>query len=308
MKKYYLIIFIFIAITSVYGLEPIHDDYVETNKSVFHSYGLLSYGAHTNTFHLRFFYLRYNFNFKNLQVFATLNGYKDTHIPETNYNFILNNINLYDYGVQYLFFGHLFLSLRGAAVYRKTMETYLLIPHFTHSLNPAEFDSPPQYLPIFLNAVGIRIGYISERFEVGYSQGDWRHSIPMGLNIKYKHKDFFIRTLIQLENSDPLIFALDLYRVFGQASFVSRFKLQHFDILGIAEISYDANGEWWIRIEEGIEYKTFMFAMRQIVNISSQNNPFLFEVSIKKNFFDITSFGIFAATDGRIYIGSEIKF
>lgn len=304
MRLFLCILFILIAV-NFYGLDKINDDYSETNEHAFHSYGLLTYGFHSNTFHIRNLYLRYNYTLNDIQFIATLNGYKDTHIPETNYNFILNNINLYDYGIYYKFFDHYFLSLRGAAVYRMNYDSLLLIPPFTDTNNAGEFDSPSQYLDRFLNAPGIRTGYTSDNFEMGYSQGDYRHSIPSAVMAKILFDGFYIKSVLQYEHSNPLVYDRENYNVFSQLSFGGNIKMGDWIFSGIIEGIYENHGTLWLRFEEAIGIYDFTFAIRELV---LNNQPSLFEFSIKKVFYSISSLGLFASTDGRIYFGSEVNF
>jgi hypothetical protein len=202
-----------------FSTDYIRGDYTETNRHSVHSSGLLTYGAHTNTFHLRYFYLRYNLQFSNVQFFATVSGYKDTHQPETDYPAVLQNKQLYDYGMAFRFLDLVNLSLRGAAVYSMDTETYLLMPHYRSTNNAGEFDSPPQYFENYLNAAGIRVGVSKGGFTFGYSQGDWRHCIPMAARLAYKFGMFEASAVAQVHNADPLVYDINNYRVRWQANF-----------------------------------------------------------------------------------------
>jgi len=183
--------------------DPIHDDYVETEAHRLHSTGLLSYGSHNNTFHLRQFFLRYNHQRELLQFFATLNGQKDTHDPEVDYSYFEGEANLYDYGVTLGPWKYFFVSARGAATYRMNYHTFLLIPPYYFPGNDAEIDSPPQYLPIFRTGPGARLGFRGDGWEFGYSQGDYRHTIPMAFMARRATDRYYVRALVQLENEDP---------------------------------------------------------------------------------------------------------
>jgi hypothetical protein len=69
----------------------------------------------------------------------------------------------------------------------------------------------------------------------------------------------------------------------------------------------NVTADYAFRCEEAVVYRPWdaIFAMRQIV---WNDLPALFEFSLTKRFYNIASFGAYAATDGRIYIGSSIDF
>jgi len=305
MKKPIITVLFILVLSRNYSTDFIHDDYRETNTSVFHSRGLFSYGLHSNTFHLRNFFLRYNLNIFDLQFFATLNGYKDTHSPETNYGFILNNINLYDYGATFRFFDLGFLSFRGAAVYKQNTETFLIIPHYTVTNNPAEFDSPVQYLPEFFNAAGVRIGFIRQNFEIAYSQADFRHNIPISAILKYSMDGLYLRGLFQLYYKNPLVFISTNIGMMGQLSAGGEVQIGDFKINSVLDINYGNNNRFWMRLEEALTYQDYTLGIRQFfMNYAAG----LYEISIKKNFYRTASIGIFAASDKRAYLAMEVDF
>jgi hypothetical protein len=314
MKKL-LLVLVFAGLCAFgYSADFINDDYRETNTVAFHSTGLFTYGLHSNTFHLRNFYFKFDYNFSDLQFFITLNGYKDTHIPETNYAFIVNNINLYDYGVTYLFFDRVFLSLRGAAVYKLNHDSFLLVTPYFSTSNPAEFDSPAQYMPSFIPDVtdpaGIRFGYRDDHFEIGYSQGDFRHAIPIAGVIKYTQDEFYARVTIQRVNSVPLTYVLENFYWTVQLSSAGSLTFGEWKYSLLAEYTWQQpgfNGYNLFRFEQAVEYTPFAVTLA-IRELERFDMPFLFEASIKKEFDHVASIGFFAATDGRMYVGTEIKF
>ncbi len=307
MKIWKLIPVLLLAALPVRALavDYIHDDYVELKTHTVRAMGWLTYGFHSNTFHLRRMYLRYNLQLPHIQFFATLSGYKDTHDPATNYGFVLPNVNLYDFGANFLFFDLAFLSLRGAAVYRLDTETWLLLPAYRSTNNPAEFDAPPQYRDEFLNAAGIRAGIMTGNFEVGYSQGDWRHSIPMAVLVKYTGDWFEAKAVLQLHNADPFVYEFANYRARGQANFRAARSFGKWTLRGLAEFSMFEDKSYTFRFEEAVEYDPWdvRLAFRQI---ACSGLPALFEVSLTREFDKLASIGIFAATDGRVYIGTSI--
>ncbi|HBE03944.1 MAG: hypothetical protein A2096_11325 [Spirochaetes bacterium GWF1_41_5] len=288
--------------------DTVNEDYTENKLYSLHTRGLFTYGLHMNTFHLRNYFIRANFNYRALQVFASVAGYMDTHDPAQDYGFILDNIKLYDYGIQFHFARRILLALRGAAVYRKDFRTMLLIPHYYFSGNPAQFDTPAQYLPVHKNAAGIRIGWFTENLEIAYSQGDWRHSIPMAALARFQYKNFSVRALCQIENDNPLEYEFSYYTFLEQLSAVLEIPVSAVTLAFITEATYHEDGKWWLRSEQAVMYKGFTFALREIYYRFKKNFPVLFEASFRKNFYNIASLGIFAATDRRIYLGSEIFF
>lgn len=291
----------------LHAADWIRDDYTETNRHSVHSQGWLTYGAHTNTFNLRKFYLRYNFQLSGVQFFATVSGYKDTHNPPLDYPYVLPNVQMYDYGAAFRFFDLLDLSLRGAAVYSIDTETYLLVPHYSSTNDPAEFDSPPQYMEEFVNAAGLRIGLSRGRFAFGYSQGDYRHLIPMGAVARYDDGRFGVRVLAQLYNYDPLVYDIANYRLRLQTTATAHETFGDWTVKGLAEFYLVEDSRWDFRFEEAVVYDPWdvTFAMRQI---AWNDLPALFEFSLSKRVGGLVSLGAFAGTDGRIYIGTSVDF
>ncbi len=287
-------------------IDTIHDTYRDNTFFAIHSQGVLSYGAHTNTFHLRYAYLRANLNFNNLQFFATLNGYRDTHNPDTNYGYILNNINLYDFGVNYMFAPWIDLTFSGAAVLRKNTQTLLPVTPLYRPGNPGEFDTPDAYLPIFLNAAGLRLNLRLGKFALSYSQGDFRHSIPMAVMMKYSHANFYIRGLLQLENTDPLVYALDLYRADIQLSAGLYFSLPTVILRSIVEWTWsDRMSKNWLRLEQSAKYRNFTLAGRFLYRLDL--SP-IAELAFSYDIYSMCSMGIQWGTDGRLYVVSSIDF
>lgn len=292
--------------SSAWYLDTIHDSYREDRTFALHSQGILSYGAHTNTFHLRYAYLRANLEMNSVQFFLTLNGYRDTHNPDTNYSYILNNINLYDYGVHYRFNPYADLVLSGAAVLRKNTHNLLLLPALYRTGNPGEFDSPAAYIPVFLNAAGIRINGHIGRISLSYSQGDFRHSIPIAASLLYQAQHGYIRGLVQLENTDPLVYALNLYRADYQISSGWLYHLGQVQLKTIAEWTYSERLlKHWIRLEQSALWNNWGLALRFLYRLDL--SPLL-EASLSYEFLAMTRLGIQVSSDGRIYAASLIDF
>lgn len=315
MKKILFVLLAFLGGVNAYAVDwnalvfdRIDGDYHETNTHAVHARGLFTYGLHSNTFHLRYGFFRYNFSVEDVQFILALDGYKDTHVPETNYNFILNNVNLYDYGIYYRFLGNFFISFRGASVYKMDQNTFLLVKPYYSPDNPAEFDTPIQYMPHLtgsMSAPGVRLGFVSDHFEVGYSQGDFRHAIPIAGIIRYFNDDFYVKTTIQRVNSEPLTYFIEKFYWVLQLSSAGHLKIGDFEILGLGEITWSQlSNDIWLRSEQGVEWNSLTFAVRELYRFG---HPFLFEGSVKYNLFSVASIGIFAGTDGRVYIGSEIN-
>ncbi len=314
MRKYaaVLIIVLIAAVNTspvLFGTDYINDDYQETNINAFHSFGFLDYGFHSNTFNVRYLFLRYNLTVEDLQFFTTVNGYKDTHNPETNYNdYILNNINLYDYGITYTLFKYGFISLRGAASYQMNYDTILLFAPYNLLDDPAQYDAPLQYIPNFVNAAGIRAGIRTDSFELGYSQGDFRHLIPSSIIARYSSDIFYVKGIVQYEHADPSSFDPTDYNIFCQISSGANYKAGEFKLQGMAEVTeFYTNNSYrsWLRLEEGVEYQGYTFGIRELLMSYA---PTIYEFAIKKNLYDLVSIGFQYATDGRFYFGTLIDF
>ncbi|MCB0416676.1 MAG: hypothetical protein H6617_03760 [Bdellovibrionaceae bacterium] len=300
-----LLIFCLFSATAFGYLDTIHDDYFEKETGGrLHSFGLMAFGAHNNTFHLRQFFARYNQQFEGIQFFLTLNGQKDTHDPATTYNYLLGNINLYDYGVDVDVYKGFFISPRGAATYRVNFHTYLLVPPQYYATNNAEFDAPSQFLPVFLTGPGIRLGYRNENFEIGYSQGDNRHSIPIAVMAKYQTEDLYLRGVAQFTNEDPTIYNSALWKAHVQLSLGVQYDWLGLKFAEIVEVSRIKN-DWWVRLEQAVFYKEWSLAIREIVRT---NQRLLFEGSIQRHFLGAASLGAYAATDGRAYLATQVNF
>ncbi|MGC8764315.1 MAG: hypothetical protein ACP5QT_00295 [Brevinematia bacterium] len=282
----------------------------ETNTHTLNSYGILCYGLHSNTFHLRNAFLKYNLNLSdinevgNVSFFITFKGLKDTHIPETNYPPLLNNIEFYDYGVN-LWLKFLYLSFRGAANYTQNPDTFLLLMPYRIN-NETEFDSPTLYKKLFYSSPGIRIGIDTGDILVAYSQGDYRHLIPSGVIIKFKKEDFYIRIVSLFYHNNPLVYEAENLYFIHQASIRKDFIYGELKIMCLMETTYYTDNDFLIRLEEGISYKKFILSLREIYNIKDGN--FIFEASIKRDFYGVFSIGIQASTDNRYYLVTEINF
>ncbi len=318
---------------TAFSIDYISDDYFETNAFDIHSYGLASYGFHSDTAQVRFMYARGNYDFSDdindLQIFATVYGYKDTHNPDTNYGYDLGNLNLYDYGSEYRLFKMFFISLRGAAVYQFNTETFMLFPSYINGNNSTEtYDSPPQYVNNNINYVvppaGIRAGYMDDHFELAYSQGDFRHDIPKAILGKITFDNFYIRALFQHSEIVTNWFDTGLSNIAtcSQLSFGGKYQAGDFTFNGIlegiywgggttnsADQTYDPlTGNIWVRLEEAVTWHEFTLGFRELI---MNYAPTLYEVSLKKEFFKVDSFGILIGSDGvytRFYIGDEINF
>ena len=307
-----LLILFFIFITSFsFASEKIFGDYKEEDLYSFHSYGVLSYGLHSNTFHLRYCFLRYNFSKRGnevsdpyVQFFLTFKGYKDTHIPETNYAFPLDNIELYDYGVNFWWW-YVFISFRGAATYVQNLDTFLLFTPYRFGI-PSEFDSSELYQDVFLSSPGIRAGIEVENFVFAYSQGDYRHLIPSGFFARYIMKDFYVRSIFLFQHSDPLVYKPNEFFYIFQLSIRKDFEFEFFKLLLLGDYSYLSDNTDIFRIEQGILWNNFLLGIREIYN--SKLNFFLFEASIKKNFYNIFSLGFQCGSNGKFYFGVEVNF
>lgn len=287
-------------------VDNVFDDYHEEKDLTFHSQGLFSFGVQSNTAHIRKFFARGNYQKSGLQLFTTLNGYKDTHGPSQDYTFILNNINLYDYGFTYQMKNGFFFSGRGAATYRENHDTYLLFSPHIYDRNPGETDEMPQYLRVYRTGPGIRLGYHAEKFEVGYSQGDFRHSIPSAFLGKINFGEDYARLVVYSEYENPLVFDRNLLYRQVQMSYAGMRPLSGpFNIGYLAEVNYHQLGRWWVRLEEAIQYEHYTLAMREL---KAPDEPLLLEVSLKRNIENLMGLGLHYSSNGRVYLAASIDF
>lgn len=286
--------------------DTITDDYRESQEFGIHSQGLLSYGAQSNTAHVRKLFARANYQKNNLQLFLTLNAYRDTHDPNQDYTFILNNISLNDYGFTYQADNGLFFSGRGAATYRQNQDTFLLFSPHVYYQNPGETDELPAYFHVYRTGPGVRVGYRQDNFEVAYSQGDFRHSIPTAVMSKVNFGPDYLRLVIFSEYENPLVFQRDTLRRQAQLSYAGVRPLAGpVDFGYLAEVTYHQDGKWWYRMEEALRYEGFTLGVRQLW---SPTEPLLHELGLKKEIEKLISVGVHYASVGRFYLAAQIDF
>ena len=311
----------------------IRDDYKRklpdlnnTNLSFFQKYPLefhltstFSYAAHTNTFNMRDTFVSLGQTFHNDYIaftgFITAFGYFDTHEPDSNYSYIKGNAGLYDGGAQVIFIDRILVSARGRATFDINTTTFMLMPHYYDTtLNPANIDTPNYYLPQVLNGPGIRVGFIGNHYEIAYSQGDFRHSIPKAFLFRFNIPNLEFRFLYEHENRKvPEDYHITLFESLIQASATLRFPFLSETIWlnVIAEYTWRENDAHYIRLEQGFEWYMLNIALREIVHIEKDKNA--------KAYLEYAIFGKFAAgpaefaigfqgsTDGRYYIAGHVK-
>ncbi|WP_288680340.1 hypothetical protein [uncultured Brachyspira sp.] len=321
----------------------IRDDYKRklpdlnnTNLSFFQKYPLefhltstFSYAAHTNTFNMRDTFVSLGQTFHNDYIsftgFITAFGYFDTHEPDSNYTYIKGNAGLYDGGAQVIFIDRILVSARGRATFDINTTTFMLMPHYYYTtlntstnsdtlLNPANIDTPNYYLPQVLNGPGIRVGFIGNHYEIAYSQGDFRHSIPKAFLFRFNIPNLEFRFLYEHENRKaPKDYHITLFESLIQASATLRFPFLSETIWlnAIAEYTWRENDAHYIRLEQGFEWYMLNIALREIVHIEKDKNA--------KAYLEYAIFGKFAAgpaefaigfqgsTDGRYYIAGHVK-
>ena len=292
------------------------------NSIEMHMEAYFSYGIHNNTFKMDnvFFTLGETFNSKYFSIspFITINGYFDTHNPDEEYNFTKGNIGLYDGGVQVVALNHLLVSLRGRATFDIDTTTYMLMPHYVDRTNPTSYDAPHWYMPTVLNGAGIRVGVIGNYYELAYSQGDYRHSIPKAVMFRLNLPYFSARLLYQHENrKDPANYNISLFESLVQSTFVGTIPIeglgQQFWVNLIAEYTWKEGDAHYVRLEQGFEWNILNVALRELFYISknSDEEMFLLEYTVycklqagKADF----SIGFQGATDNRYYILSKVEF
>ena len=321
----------------------IRDDYKRklpdlnnTNLSFFQKYPLefhltstFSYAAHTNTFNMRDTFVSLGQTFHNDYIaftgFITAFGYFDTHEPDSNYSYIKGNAGLYDGGAQVIFIDRILVSARGRATFDINTTTFMLMPHYYYTtlntstnsdtlFNPANIDTPNYYIPQVLNGPGIRVGFIGNHYEIAYSQGDFRHSIPKAFLFRFNIPNLEFRFLYEHENRKaPEDYHITLFESLIQASATLRFPFLSETIWlnAIAEYTWRENDAHYIRLEQGFEWYMLNIALREIVHIEKDKNA--------KAYLEYAIFGKFAAgpaefaigfqgsTDGRYYIAGYVK-
>ena len=310
----------------------IRDDYKiklpdlnRTNLSFFQKYPIefhltstFSYAAHTNTFNMRDTFVSLGQTFHNNYIaftgFITAFGYFDTHDPTNSYPYIKGNAGLYDGGVQAIFVDRILVSARGRATFDINTTTFMLMPHYYDTtLNPANIDTPNYYIPQVLNGAGIRVGFIGNHYEIAYSQGDFRHSIPKAFLFRFNIPNIEFRFLYEHENRKaPEYYHITLFESLVQASATLRFPFLNETIWlnVIAEYTWRENDAHYIRLEQGFEWYMLNIALREMVHIVDKNAKAYLEYAIFGKFaagpaeFAI---GFQGSTDGRYYIAGHVK-
>lgn len=324
----------------------IRDDYKrklpdlnDTNLSFFQKYPIefhltstFSYAAHTNTFNMRDTFVSLGQTFHNDYIaftgFITAFGYFDTHEPTNDYGYIKGNAGLYDGGVQAIFVDRILVSARGRATFDINTTTFMLMPHYYYatlntstendntnplSFNPANIDTPNYYIPQVLNGAGIRVGFIGNHYEIAYSQGDFRHSIPKAFLFRFNIPNLEFRFLYEHENRKaPEYYHITLFESLVQASTTLRFPFLNETIWlnAIAEYTWRENDAHYIRLEQGFEWYMLNIALREMVHIANKNAKAYLEYAIFGKFLAGPSefaIGFQGSTDGRYYIAGHVK-
>jgi hypothetical protein len=345
MKFLLAILMLTLFSVSSFALEAIFDDPHPTNGLDVHALALLSYGAQNNTFNLKRYFLRSDygetFDGVYVQVFAAVDGYKDTHWPASNYTMTMPTMNLWDGGVLAAFDlpvpAKYFVSFRAGAIYRANWETLLWIPAIRNSNDVAEweetgyYDSPVQYIQDFFQAAGIRTGFSGSGlyggdWEIGYSQGDFRHNIPMAVRAFWTNSAFELRAVSQMNYQDPTTFEPTNWMAMGQLSAIAHLDFHPFIVSGLASITGWLDGRAHLQLEESVRYAWLTLAFREIACTWA---PALWEGSLYWSFGGAkkdrptnaapsifssdhaVSIGMDASTDGitnRLYLGTLIDF
>ena len=324
----------------------IRDDYKrklpdlnDTNLSFFQKYPIefhltstFSYAAHTNTFNMRDTFVSLGQTFHNDYIaftgFITAFGYFDTHEPTNDYGYIKGNAGLYDGGVQAIFVDRILVSARGRATFDINTTTFMLMPHYYYatlntstendntnplSFNPANIDTPNYYIPQVLNGAGIRVGFIGNHYEIAYSQGDFRHSIPKAFLFRFNIPNLEFRFLYEHENRKaPEYYHITLFESLVQASTTLRFPFLNETIWlnAIAEYTWRENDAHYIRLEQGFEWYMLNIALREMVHITNKNAKAYLEYAIFGKFLAGPAefaIGFQGSTDGRYYIAGHVK-
>lgn len=304
-----------------------YDDELSPAMNIFNSIEMhmeayFSYGIHNNTFKMDnvFFTLGETFHTKYFSIspFITVNGYFDTHDPDDDYPFIKGNIGLYDGGAQVVILNHFLLSVRGRATFDVDTTTYMLMPHYVDRKNPTAYDVPHWYIPTVLNGAGIRVGVIGNHYEIAYSQGDYRHSIPKAAMFRLNLPYFSARLLYQHENRmNPAAYHADLFESLVQSTFVGTIPIeglgQQFWVNLVLEYTWIEGDAHYIRLEQGFEWKMLNIALREFFYIKKDSDQglFLLEYTVycklqagRANF----SVGFQGSTDNRYYVLGKIEF
>ena len=292
----------------------------------FHLTSTFSYAAHTNTFNMRDTFVSLGQTFHNDYIaftgFITAFGYFDTHEPDSNYQYIKGNAGLYDGGVQAIFVDRILISARGRATFDINTATFMLMPHYYDTtLNPANIDIPNYYIPQVLNGAGIRVGFIGNHYEIAYSQGDFRHSIPKAFLFRFNIPNIEFRFLYEHENRrEPKDYHITLFESLIQASTVLRFPFLNETIWlnAIAEYTWRENDAHYVRFEQGFEWRMLNIALREMIHIEKNYKTYNAKAYLEYAIFgkftvdrgidSEFAIGFQGATDGRYYIAGHVKF
>lgn len=284
----------------------------------FHMTTLFSYAILTNTFNIRDTYATIGETFHNDYIaftgFITAYGYFDLHDPTKDYGYVRGNGGLYDGGVQAIFIERILVSARGRANFDINTQTFLLMPHYYDTdKNPANFDVPNYYIPQVLNGPGIRVGFIGNHYELAYSQGDYRHSIPKAMLFRFNIPNIEFRFLYEHENRmDPKNYHISLFDSLIQASTTLRFPFMAETIWlnAIFEYTWRERDAHYIRLEQGFEWYMLNIALREMVYIKDREAKVYLEYSLYGKFTAgpaSFSLGFQGSTDGRYYIAGNVK-
>lgn len=189
------------------------------------------------------------------------------------------------------------------------------MPHYYDTtLNPANIDTPDYYIPQVLNGPGIRVGFIGNHYELAYSQGDFRHSIPKAVLFRFNIPNIEFRFLYEHENRmEPQNYHISLFESLVQASATLRFPFMNETIWlnAIAEYTWRENDAHYVRLEQGFEWYMLNIALREMVHIKDKNAKLYLEYAIFGKFkagLSEFNIGFQGSTDGRYYIAGNVKF
>ncbi|MFN3659804.1 MAG: hypothetical protein ACK4TN_01045, partial [Brevinematales bacterium] len=154
---------------------------------------------------------------------------------------------------------------------------------------------------------GIRFGWKSEWGYFSYSQGDYRHLIPMGITAHFFFPQFQWRNTIILYNGIPETYSLEDYHFQAQSSLSSILSLPFCQWLLLVEGTYQQKeNRFNVHFEQAIRYNKLQMGIRAL-----WWNDLGWNIETGILFFpgkDTLALGIQASTEGKIYIGTKIDF
>lgn len=259
----------------------------------------------------------FSFWYLSITPFATVSSDYNSFDNGENNNF---NFNMYDAGIQIIGMSHILFEGRLRALNDFSSTSFMLNDYLVNTDNSTFYDSSST-LKRLNNGAGIRVGLIGNYYELSFSQsylGESNNPFTILARVKldslsvqalygYAKKSFY-SVYDNIENSNNNhIFQLSA-NIKTPLPLVMKNSAVFFNAL--AEYTFINNDANYIRLEEGLEWRIFNLAFREIIYLPKEKNDepnFIFEYALYVKYNPLTV-GFQGSTDGQYYILTKVIF